>query len=73
MCEKKLPLTKTPIQTENKESKKDIESLKKLLKSRLTVCQLILFILNAVCIVILIVLIVILIRPSQSSPTGTFS
>ncbi|CAF2406824.1 unnamed protein product [Rotaria sp. Silwood2] len=61
-----LPLTKTPIQSEKKQFKIDLIFLKQTLKSRLTICQLISYIFNIICILILILLIVLLTKSKRS-------
>ncbi|CAF3429427.1 unnamed protein product [Rotaria sp. Silwood1] len=71
MNKDKLPLTKTEVQFEKKRFKIDLKFLKQTLKSRLTICQIILFLLNIVCILIVILLIVFLTK-SKRSISGIF-
>ncbi|CAF4599445.1 unnamed protein product [Rotaria sp. Silwood1] len=66
MNKDKLPLTKTEVQFEEKRFKIDLKFLKQTLKSRLTICQIILFLLNIVCILIVILLIVFLTKSKRS-------
>ncbi|CAF0797992.1 unnamed protein product [Rotaria sordida] len=61
-----LHLTKTQIQSETKQFKINLIFLKQKLKSRLTKCQLIFFLLHIICILILILLIIFLTKSKRS-------